>query len=270
MSELKSTNPQLHHEVGGNGPALVILHGLFGNADNFRTVALHLQRHYTVYRIDLPAHGLSPSLPELSFHSMADAILTHLHSAGLTQYALLGHSLGGKVAMAMAGREPQGLKLDSLEINKLVVVDIAPRLYPPHHIKILEALMGLDLQSLKRRQDADKLLRASVPDAGVRAFLLKGLYETSSKQFAWRFDLKTLYRDYDNLREPPQYTRKAAMPTLFIKGSNSDYLQSTDELAIRARFAMPSFKEIGGTGHWPHAEKPALFTRLVQQFLEKD
>lgn len=238
-----------------------MLHGLFGNIDNFRSVSLHLERTFTVVRIDLPGHGLSPSLPSLSLDAMAEKVLDELAALGIREFNLLGHSLGGKVAMTMAGN--QACK----DLQRLCIVDIAPKAYPPHHQPIFDALLNVDLQSLEDRRDAENQLRHSIPDAGVRAFLLKGLYRHESQRFRWRFNLAQLAEDYPLICKAPTVTNRIEAPTLFIKGGHSDYLVPTDEPKIKSVCAMPSLKIIEGAGHWPHAEKPGQFTRICQEFL---
>lgn len=244
----------------GNGPVLVMLHGLFGDADNFRSVALHMERSLSVVRIDLPGHGHSPTISSLSIEAMADAVLDELAAAGITDHHLLGHSLGGKVAMCMAGR------IRCKGLQKLIVVDIAPKDYPPHHQDILDALQALDLQSLGERREADTALRSSISDAGVRAFLLKSLYQHDSGRWRWRFDLEQLARNYADIAKAPVIEKPIEQPTLFIKGENSDYLTAADEPTIRSICQQPSLEVIKGTGHWPHAEKPAKFARICQEF----
>lgn len=252
---------RLHSQSAGNGPKLVMLHGLFGNGDNFRSVSLHMERSLSVIRIDLPGHGLSPSLPELSIQAMADAVLDELEALGIREHHLLGHSLGGKVALAMAGsHRSQGLQ-------RLCIVDIAPRQYPPHHQPILDALQALDLASLDDRRHADRQLQPSIPDAGVRAFILKSLYRHESGRWRWRFDLAQLAQDYPLICQPPVVEQTIPVPVMFIKGGNSDYLTASDEAVIKGICASPSVKIILGAGHWPHAEKPGQFTRICQEFL---
>ncbi len=252
---------RLNSIYAGQGPVLVMLHGLFGSLDNFRSVALHLERSVSVLRIDLPGHGQSPSLPTLSIEAMAEAVLDELDAAGVTQFRLLGHSLGGKVAMCMAGNP----RCTGLE--QMIVVDIAPRAYPPHHQDILDALQAIDLQNLEGRGEADKLLRPTIGDAGVRSFLLKSLYRHDSGRWMWRFNLSQLAEDYNLIAQAPTIHTRIEQPVLFIKGGNSDYLEASDEPEIQRVCAQPSLKIIGGAGHWPHAEKPAQFTRVVQEFI---
>lgn len=219
-----------------------------------------MERSLSVIRMDLPGHGKSPSNPSLTLESMADLVLDELAALGIRDFHLLGHSLGGKVAMALAGNpKARGLQ-------RLCIVDIAPKQYPPHHQGILDALLSLDLESLKDRRQADALLKSAVTDAGIRAFLLKGLYQHESKRFRWRFDVKQLAKDYPSISQPPHMQQNVDVPTLFIKGGNSDYLTAEDEPGIRALFSDPSLKIIEGAGHWPHAEKPSQFSNICTEF----
>lgn len=239
---------------------MLILHGLLGSLDNFRSVGIHLERHFQVTRMDLPGHGESPSLDELSLKTMSDAIVATMDSAGMDKLHLMGHSLGGKVALQMAAA------LDPERLKSLILVDIAPREYPKFQAPILDALGAIDLLEITKRRDAETQLRSTIPDAGMRAFLLKGLYRNEQSQWAWRFDIATLTRDYPLLSKAPVIDTPIAAPSLFIKGGDSDYLTAEDEPEIRRICQNPQLKEIKGTGHWPHAEKPALFTELVSNF----
>lgn len=251
---------RLHSQQSGNGPILVMLHGLFGDLDNFRSVALHMERGLSIVRMDLPGHGKSPSNESLTLENMAELVLDELAALGIRQYHLLGHSLGGKVAMAIAGNpRAKGLQ-------RLCIVDIAPKQYPPHHQEIFDALLSIQLDILEDRRQADAQLKSAVTDAGVRAFLLKGLYQHESKRFRWRFDVKQLAADYPNISRPPTMQQRVDVPTLFIKGGNSDYLTANDEAGIKHHFSDPSLKIIVGAGHWPHAEKPAQFSRICTDF----
>ena len=251
----------LNARRNGHGPCLVVLHGLFGDLDNFHSVSLHLARHLEVCRVDLPGHGRSPTLPRLGLAEMAEQVHRWLERERIERCHLLGHSLGGKVAMALAGRS------DAPALESLIVVDIAPRRYSPSHGPIIDALRALDLDTLADRRDADRRLRGDIADAGVRAFLLKSLARTEDGGFTWRFDLEGIARDYPLLCEAPDVAETIEVPTLFVKGGESDYLAPSDEPVIRSVCREPTLREIGGAGHWPHAEKPALFTRVCLDFL---
>jgi len=245
----------------GQGPVLVMLHGLFGDADNFHSLALHFARHLDVVRIDLPGHGRSPTLPALDIEAMAREVRQWLAAEGIEPCHLLGHSLGGKVAMSLAGQaEPPTL-------DSLTIVDIAPRHYPPHHATLIAAMQSIDLATLSDRRSADRALADAVPDGGVRGFLLKSLQRGDNGRYSWRFDLQGLARDYALICEAPKVARTITVPTLFIKGGDSDYLQGDDESLIRGICKNPTLREITGAGHWLHAEKPGLFTRVVLDFI---
>lgn len=251
----------LNARRSGHGPVLVVLHGLFGDLDNFHSVSLHFARHLEVVRVDLPGHGRSPTLPRLGIEDMAAQVASWLRSQGIEHCHLLGHSLGGKVAMSLAGQA------DAPALASLVVVDIAPRHYPPHHAALIAAMRSIELETLADRRTADRALRKDVPDAGVRAFLLKSLERDAEGRFQWRFDLDGLARDYPLICEAPRVDHTITVPSLFIKGGASDYLQADDESLIRGICRDPALREIAGAGHWLHAEKPALFTRVVIDFI---
>ncbi|MEE9334021.1 MAG: alpha/beta fold hydrolase [Granulosicoccaceae bacterium] len=248
--------------VAGRGEPLLILHGLFGSLDNYRSIALHFERHHQVHRIDLPGHGNSDTLSKLSISAMADEIQRYLEQNKIERCSVIGHSLGGKVAMALANNDTQQ------RISKLIIVDIAPRLYPPHHQELLDALSSLDLNTVIDRRDADKLLRATIAEAGVRAFLLKSLIRDADKALRWQFDLNGINANYTSIREMPTMAKAIAIPTLFIKGSKSDYIREADAELIKRHFSQVTLKEIPGAGHWVHAEKPAVFSRLCTEFLQ--
>ena len=248
--------------VAGRGEPLLILHGLFGSLDNYRSVGLHFERHHQVHRLDLPGHGGSDSLPELTIAAMAEQVLGYLKQHNIKHCAVLGHSLGGKVAMALANSDTHQ------RISKLIIVDIAPRLYPPHHQSLLDALSSVDLHTLADRRDAEKLLRSQIPEAGVRAFLLKSLVRDDNQALHWQFDLNGINASYASIREMPTMEKPIAIPTLFIKGGNSDYIRDSDAALIKRHFTKVTLKEIPGAGHWVHAEKPAVFSRLCTEFLQ--
>ncbi len=257
----------IHTQESGEGPILVMLHGLFGDSDNFNGIAKLLAPQFRILQIDLPAHGRSDSLPKITIEAMADALITHFTDNNLSKFNLLGHSLGGKVAMCIASR------VQSPEIARLLIADIAPRQYPPHHQTILAALNALDLNTIENRKQADEHLSQYISEPSVRGFLLKSLSRNDAKSnstepnYRWRFDLNRLYQGYDAIRQIPTFDSKIKCPALFIKAEHSDYIDATDEPAIRQHFEQASFKMISNTGHWLHAEKPEQFARICSNFL---
>lgn len=252
----------LHTETLGNGPDIVFLHGLFGAGDNWRSVGRALSEHYRVHLIDLPNHGRSDWLAEPELSTLASIVNDWIKQQNISQYHLLGHSMGGKVAMQLALNPHDG------ELQKLIIVDIAPKEYPPHHQDIFKALHQADLSQLKDRKAVDDAISHLVTDTGIRQFLLKSLYKKDG-QLAWRFNYKTLEEKYQAVACAPSSTQAWQKPTLFIKGMNSNYITEADRELIMELFPNAQAKIIEGAGHWPHAEKPAAFLKILSSFLDK-
>lgn len=256
MSPLNTV--QLNYEIQGSGPSVVLLHGLFGDLDNLKSLGRELQHQYQVVYVDLRNHGDSPHTEVMNFELMAADIAHLLASLKLGPVHLVGHSLGGKVAMEFALRYPQ-------QTLSVVAADIAPVGYDPKHHHILDALNALDLGAITTRKDADQVLAQRIDTLGVRQFLLKNL-RLEQGRASWRMNLPALTHNYPTLSDAVA-TGHYPGPILFIKGGNSDYLLAEHEAAIRQRFSQVELKVIEGTGHWLHAEKPQIFNRLVQAFL---
>jgi esterase len=250
----------LHHAVlGERGDWVFLLHGLFGSGDNLNTLAKTLVDEYRVVLVDLRNHGRSPRAATLSLAEMAADIAQLQDRLGIASSAVLGHSLGGKVAMQLA-------LSDARRVQKLVVADIAPVVYTAHHQNVFAALESIDLATLQNRQQAEAQLAQTLSDPGLRQFLLKGLYRNEQSQYRWRFNLPVLRASYAAVLAAPQ-GQPFGGPTLFIKGGQSNYILPEHEAAMRALFPNFQFRMIAGAGHWLHGEKPVAFNRLVQQFL---
>lgn len=251
----------LHSETLGQGPDLVILHGLFGSGDNWRSIGKSLAKQFRVHLLDLPNHGRSAWIDRQSYPIFAGAVADWLREHRIDEYRLLGHSMGGKVAMQMAlGEHRQG-------ITKLIVVDIAPRAYKAHHGDIFRALKDIDLAQHKDRRSVDAALKDGIESIGIRQFILKSLYRREDGRLAWRFNLEALENQYDAIAAEPEFKAPFEQPTLFVKGMTSDYITRDDQPAIMERFPNAEAKLIEGAGHWPHAEKPVAFLRIVEKFL---
>ena len=253
----------LNHSIKGHGEPIVLLHGLFGSLENLGGIARQLEPHYQVLSIDLPDHGLSPRSEQFSFNGYADAVIATLDSLGLQQVNLLGHSLGGKIAMQMALDYPD-------RVAKLVVADIAPVSYAPRHQNVFKALHSFAPESINTRQSADSAMAEHLPDKGVRQFLLKSLQKNQEGNFSWRFNLPLLYRDYAQLSQGIVSDRVFSKDTLFIKGGQSDYVTAAHQETILRLFPAAKAKIIANTGHWLHAEKPFVFAGLVSSFLAEN
>ncbi|MDN4503265.1 alpha/beta fold hydrolase [Alteromonadaceae bacterium BrNp21-10] len=249
----------LHFKQRGQGQPLLLLHGLFGSLDNLGMVARGLAHHYQVISIDLPDHGNSYHSDHFSYNDYAQAVFKLMDHLELPQASILGHSMGGKVAMSMALTQPK-------RVEKLIVADIAPVAYPPRHEGIFKGLNNVDLASIKNRQDAEESLAEFIYEAGVRQFLLKSLQQTE-QSWQWRFNLAMLQRDYAVLSEGITATTSYTKPTLFIKGELSDYLNTQQRPLITSLFTQAEARVMLGCGHWLHAEKPAEFNRIVTHFI---
>lgn len=249
----------LHAKIIGQGPALLVLHGLFGTADNWVTLAREWAKHYTVILPDLRNHGRSPHHPEMGYEAMAEDVLRLLEREWVHRAFVIGHSMGGKVAMHLALGQPD-------LVERLLVADIAPKAYPGGHEAIFRALESLPLTELKNRSDAEALLRESLRDEAVVLFLLKNLARDEAGGFRWKMNLEAIMRHYPAiLAAVPDHT-SFDKPTLFLRGGNSRYILDEDIPAIRAQFPESRVEHIPGAGHWLHADRPAEFGAAVRGF----
>lgn len=246
--------------TAGDRSPLIILHGLFGSSSNWNTIAGRLAERFTVYTMDLRNHGTSPHADRFDYPTLAADILEFLQDAAISQAHLLGHSLGGKTAMQFALSYPQ-------RVEKLIVVDIAPQAYAPHHDHIIDAFESVNLARVQSRQDADAMLAQTVPEAGLRQFLLTNLVRADGA-FRWRMNLAGLKGSYANIVAaigPGTFPK----PALFIRGGKSDYVQDDAIPLIQQYFPQAGIETITQAGHWVHAETPAPFLKLVMDFLEE-
>jgi len=251
---------KLFYRELGEGEPLIILHGVFGSADNWLTVSKELAANFKLYLVDQRNHGLSPKSDEFNYTVMAEDVKEFLADHSIKNSTIIGHSMGGKVVMKFASLYPDLLK-------KMVVVDISPRYYGPHHQTILKGLLSLNLAALKTRQEADEQLAAYIPELSVRQFLLKNLYRNENNEFAWRINLPVINSKIENVGEALDENIRIAIPTLFIRGSQSDYIQAKDEELIRKIFTNVDIKTVQGSGHWVQAEKPKEFIEALKPFL---
>ena len=256
-----SLTSHLLHSIlrGEQGTPVILLHGLFGMAENLAMVARPLAESFQVYSLDLRNHGRSFRSKNMSIQAMAEDVLAFMEANHIAQAHLLGHSLGGKVAMQVALQKPD-------TVRSLVVADIAPVTYGPHHNTIFKGLQSIDLSALKSRKEADGIMRECVDEQGVRSFLLKSLYRNEQGNFDWRFNVAVLEAQYDQIRRGNETENSYSGPTLFIKGENSSYIEPHHADTIKSLFPNMQLKMIQNTGHWLHAEKPVAFAALVQKF----
>jgi pimeloyl-ACP methyl ester carboxylesterase len=253
---------ELNYRTYGEGPPLLILHGLFGTLDNWQTTAKQLGAHHTVFAVDLRNHGRSPRAESHTYAELADDVRLFMETHWMFEGAdVLGHSMGGKVAMQLALDHPA-------LVERLVVVDIGPKAYMGGHDRIFDALLSLDLDVLENRQQAEAHIRRFESEEGVVQFLMKNLTrDPESGAFTWKMNLPVLYSDYPHILaevqgDHPHYDG----PTLFIRGGNSRYIQDKDLPAIAEKFPNYRLETVPGAGHWVHAEQPAALLSLLQNF----
>src|SRR5689334_15402070 len=237
----------------GAGPPVAILHGLFGSGRNWRAIAQQLAAHHHVLAFDLRNHGASPWADGMAYGEMAEDVRASLHTRGIARAAVLGHSMGGKVAMVMA-------LLHSAEVDRLVVVDVAPTANPPALLAYVRAMRAADLRRVKRRSEVEAELAGAVPDPAERAFLVQNLL-IGDGETRWRLNLEAIERGFPEIAGFPEFPpeRVYSGPTLFVAGARSNYIGPEHETIIRRLFPKAQIIRIDGAGHWVHAEQPQAF-----------
>lgn len=244
---------------------MVILHGLFGAGRNWGAIARKLAERFKIYLVDLPNHGDSPWVEDLTYDSMAASVADFLRARGVYgAVCLLGHSMGGKTAMTLALSDPTALQ-------RLIVVDIVPVPYRGHaNGEIIDALSGLPLDRLTSRGEIDAALAPSIPDAMLRSYLLANL-RRDGDGFGWRINLAGLKASLPALHDFPKFAAGTRFdgPTLVIEGGRSDYIRAEDRPVMRAFFPQARFETLPDAGHWVHADAPDAVSALITQFLSK-
>jgi len=243
----------------GDGPPAVLLHGLLGQARNFGAIQRRLAPTNRVIALDLRNHGNSPHAPGMAYPDMADDVLETLAHLDALPCALIGHSMGGKVAMATALAHPSA-------VSRLLVADIAPVPSPPRFAPILAAMHSLPLPPNLTRATADATLAQTIPDPGMRAFLLQNLAFTGPTP-RWKPNLPHLIAGLSDILDWPPFTHQYPGPTLFLAGATSDYILPEHRPVIRALFPTARFAALKGAGHWLHADNPEGFIAVLQSFL---
>ena len=255
---------KLAYREFGEGQPLIILHGLFGQSDNWNTLAKRFgENGFKVYTLDQRNHGLSQHSDAWDYQLMAKDLKEFIEEHHLQNVILLGHSMGGKTILFFEQMFPQ-------LANKLIIVDISPRAYEPHHDSVLKALNAVDFTDINTRKEAEAILGEYISDFGTKQFLLKNIFwkEDETKQMAWRFNLKTITKEYNNIGVSVPFFISDTK-TMFIRGEKSDYIKNDDEADIASRFSHYQLKTIANSGHWVHAEQPEAFFNCVMDFITK-
>ena len=240
---------------------LLVIHGLFGMGDNWGSHARHWSTlGMEVHLLDMRNHGRSPHTASHTYLEMVADVLAYMEVHGMKSVNVLGHSMGGKVAMELATKHPG-------RVTRMIVVDIAPKVYPPHHQHILDAMHSLDFDSLSSRTEADRMLEPSLKDWGIRQFLLKNLEWKADKKLGWKFNFQVLVSQINRVGEGLSAHDQYAGASLFIRGNQSGYIQDEDLVQILEHFPLAQLESIDDAGHWVHAEQPAAFRAAVDEFM---
>ncbi|GAB4107658.1 alpha/beta fold hydrolase [Echinicola sediminis] len=251
---------KLNFKKVGQGQPLIILHGLFGSADNWLSIAKELENEYTMYLVDQRNHGDSPKSEDWDYKAMVDDLAGFMTSQSLESAHIMGHSMGGKTAMNFALKYPNKTK-------KLIVADIAPRYYAPHHQSILAGLNAIKMDSLKSRKEADEILAEHISEAGIRQFLMKSLGRDENRKFTWKINLPVITEKIENVGEAIHGTKSFEGPTLFMRGAESKYIQEKDKKDLERYFPEYKLITIKNAGHWLHAEQPSAVVATIKAFL---
>lgn len=259
------SSPILYSHIIANPLAtknLLILHGFLGMSDNWKTLGSHyVQQGFNVHILDLRNHGKSFHSDEFSYEIMAQDVFDYCKANNIEKFSLIGHSMGGKVAMQVAVNQ-----LNNVE--KLIIADISPKYYAPHHQTILKALKAVDFTKKPSRQEVEEVISKYISDVGTKQFLLKNLYWETPDQLAFRFNLKVLDEKIEEIGKALPEDLTCHNPAFFIRGGNSDYVLDADFELINKHFPNAIFYTIPNVGHWLHAENPALFLEKTLDFLK--
>jgi esterase len=249
----------LNYKQSGSGESLVLIHGLFGSLENLNMVAKELSDSYCITNVDVRNHGFSFHENSMDYPTLAQDIIDTLDHLNIDSAYILGHSMGGKIAMQVALDFPDRVK-------KLIVADISPVQYPPHHNQIIAGLQSIDLSKINNRKQADEQLSNYVDEIGIRQFLLRNLYK-KDEELLFKCNLEFIAQCYQQIIQGYQGNNSFNKPTLFIKGSESNYINEEHRAIISQLFPKSKAKVIHGAGHWLHAEKTSTFNKSVTIFL---
>ncbi len=253
----------LAYKEFGAGSPIVILHGLFGSARNWQAIAKRLATRHHVYTLDLRNHGASPWADSMSYLDMAGDVAAFVEVRALTPVTVLGHSMGGKVAMALALSQPA-------LVRRLVVADVAPVIYAHSFLPYVQAMRDLNLAGMARRDQADAALSEQVPDAATRMLLLQNLI-LHDRHFDWRINLPALAGAASELLGFPQFSdARYEGHALFVHGERSAYVAPAHHALIRQLFPQAEIAPVAEAGHWLHVDQPARFLEAVQGFFRSD
>ena len=267
---------ELFYRKYGEGPAIIIVHGLYGSSDNWVTIAKKLSENFEVFLIDQRNHGRSPQSDEFNYDVLKNDLLEFMDKMAIEKAVLIGHSMGGKTVMFFAKDYPE-------RISHLIVIDIAPKSYnlpkdeipqTINHLQIISAMNAIDFTKINSRQDVDEELAKTIPFERVRQFLLKNLNRNSDNKYSWRLNVKAIEKNMTNIldgldgQDFKNGNGITGFPVLFVKGANSDYILDEDyDTTIQNIFPYAELVTIPNAGHWVHAEQTSLLIKTLMYFI---
>ena len=252
----------LYSKIEGEGKPLLIIHGYLGMSDNWKTLATQfVSEGFQTHALDLRNHGRSFHSDEFTYEAMVQDVLDYCQENNLDKVSIIGHSMGGKLAMFFASKYPE-------MIDKLIIADIGPKYYRPHHQDIMAGLNAVDFSKKPERSEVEELLKPHISDFGTRQFLMKSLYWVEPGQLGFRFNLPVFNENIDNIGEALPDDVLFEKPTLFLRGANSNYIKDEDFDMIKKHFPNSEIKTIANAGHWLHAENPKDFFKESMEYLK--
>ncbi len=254
-----SNTMQLHFKSFGEKYPVIILHGLFGALDNWYTIGKKLSTGYRVYVVDQRNHGRSPHSDSHTYDDLANDLYLFMHEQNIDTAHIIGHSMGGTAAMQFAAQRPD-------MVNKLIVVDMAPRDYQPRHDELFKAFDAVDPSEFSRRKEIDNAFKKYLPDYAVRQYILKNISRDDKKRYRWKFNLKAIKENYKSIISGPDIGEAISHPALFIKGGRSSYITDDDYKNIKRLFTDVNIVTIPGASHWVHTDAPDRFLEIVRDF----
>ena len=251
----------LYSKIEGEGKPFIIIHGFLGMSDNWKTLGLQFaQLGFQIHLLDMRNHGKSFHSDEFNYEIMVEDVKAYVDFHNLQNITLLGHSMGGKIAMLFATIYPD-------LVEKLIIADIGPKYYAPHHQSILEALNAVDFSKKPSRSEVDEIISKYISDFGTKQFLLKNLYWETPDQLAFRFNLPVFNEKISEIGTALPFENHFNKPVLFLRGDKSDYILDSDFETILHHFPLAIIKTISNAGHWLHVENPSVFYSEVEKFV---
>ena len=255
---------KLFYRQMGEGQPLIILHGIFGISDNWVTIGRKLAEKFEVYILDQRNHGQSPHSDTFNYFALMDDLYEFMDDHQIVNPILIGHSMGGKVAMNFALDNPS-------KVDQLIIVDISLREYPARqeHMDILHAMLAVDFDKVTTRDEVEEIVTQHVRSERIRLFIMKNLYRIGKSRLAWRMNVESIYHNIENVFVAVESPYVFEKPALFVRGGASGYILDDDYSAIRAKFPSAEFRTIDGASHWVHADKPDELCAAFSEFLKK-